>query len=351
MARLKDKKPIMKNSPTLFQKALQQEPLATPPIWMMRQAGRYQNSYLELRKKHSFIDLCKVPDLAAKVAMNAIEEFDFDAAILFSDLLFPLEALGLGLTYDPGPKLAWHLTSETISKLKPAEEAKPFLSFQGEAMKRTRSLLSPSKALLGFVGGPFTLFVYGVEGSHAGSLRLTKNSLPLYPTFLDHILPLLEANIKNQLDSGADLVYLLDTAAGELSVENFNTYVLPTIKKLSQLFPKQLAYYTKGSGERQMDELFADPNLLCVGVDHRWDLANTLKIKRQTGLQGNFDPVLLTLEPSLYKKEFEAFIAPLLKLSPEERQGWICGLGHGILPGTPNENVRHFVSEIRNHFK
>jgi uroporphyrinogen decarboxylase len=318
---------------------------------MMRQAGRYQNSYLELRKKHSFIDLCKIPELAATVAMNAVEEFDFDAAILFSDLLFPLEALGMGLTYDPAPKLSWKLNAETIKKLKSPEEAEAALLFQGEAMKKTREQLPRDKSLLGFVGGPFTLFVYAIEGSHAGSLRETKNLFPIYAEFLKIMTPLLRTNIADQLHSGADVVYLLDTASGELSPENFSSLVLPIIQQLAKEFPGKIAYYTKGVGETQMAPLFLDRHLCCVGVDHRWSLTNTLGLKRNVGIQGNFDPVLLTLPHADFKKEFQDFLIPLLSLSPEQRRGWICGLGHGILPGTPNENVTYFVKTIREQLK
>src|SRR6058998_929143 len=144
-----------------FQNALARRAQPTPPIWLMRQAGRYHRHYQGLRAKHSFMDLCKQPELAAEVALGPVLDFDFDAAILFSDLLFPLEALGIGLSYtDRGPQLEWKLDEKSFSRLRPIEEAWPHLSFQGDAVRATRERLPKDRSLIGFVGGPWTLFVY-----------------------------------------------------------------------------------------------------------------------------------------------------------------------------------------------
>ena len=173
-----------------FQNALKRQPQDIPPVWLMRQAGRYHSHYQKLRSKHSFVELCKVPELAAETAMGPIREFDFDAAILFSDLLFPLEALGMGLTYDPAPALGFQLNEETVTRLKNWTEACPALAFQGEAMKATRAVLPSDKSLVGFVGGPWTLFVYAVEGSHKGALTKSKQLLSsLFPRFAESLLP------------------------------------------------------------------------------------------------------------------------------------------------------------------
>src|SRR5436309_7910591 len=141
--------------------ALARRPQSTPPIWLMRQAGRYHKHYQALREKYSFMDLCKRPELAAEVALGPVLDFDFDAAILFSDLLFPLEALGMGLRYtERGPQLAWQLNAHNISDLRSADDAWPHLIFQGEAVRATRESLAAERSLIGFVGGPWTLFVY-----------------------------------------------------------------------------------------------------------------------------------------------------------------------------------------------
>src|SRR5258708_21948874 len=127
-----------------FQNARARGQQSTPPIWLMRQAGRYHRHYQALRQKYSFMDLCKQPELAAEVAFGPVMDFDFDAAILFSDLLFPLEALGMGLEYaDHGPELGWNLNDKTLTQLRPIEDAWPELLFQGEAMRATRDRIPP----------------------------------------------------------------------------------------------------------------------------------------------------------------------------------------------------------------
>src|SRR5712692_11444287 len=201
-----------------FQNALARRAQSTPPIWLMRQAGRYHKHYQALRAKYSFMDLCKRPDLAAEVALGPVLDFDFDAAILFSDLLFPLEALGMGLEYtDRGPQLGWKLDERSVSRFRSVEDAWPHLLFQGEAVRATRGRLPEDRSLIGFVGGPWTLFVYAVEGSHAGSLTASKKLLSLFPRFCELIVPLLARNIELQLKCGAELVMIFDTAAGELA--------------------------------------------------------------------------------------------------------------------------------------
>src|SRR3954451_16199303 len=189
-----------------FQNTLARRPQSTPPIWLMRQAGRYHKHYQALRAGHSFMDLCKQPELAAEVALGPVLDFGFDAAILFSDLLFPLEGLGLGLEYtDHGPQLEWKLNENTISRLRTVDDAWPHLLFQGEAMRATRARIPSDRSLIGFVGGPWTLFVYAVEGTHKGSLTNSKRLLPLFAPFCETLVPLLERNIELQLENGAEV--------------------------------------------------------------------------------------------------------------------------------------------------
>src|SRR5207237_969456 len=225
------KPPHSKIGSPRFQNALARVSQRTPPIWLMRQAGRYHKHYQALRAKHSFVDLCKQPELAAEVALGPVMDFGFDAAILFSDLLFPLEALGMGLEYtDHGPQLGWQLSEQTISQMRSVEDAWPHLLFQGEAMRATRERIPSDRSVIGFVGGPWTLFVYAVEGTHKGSLVNTKKLLPLFPRLCDSIVPLLKRSIASQLDNGAEVVMIFDTAAGELSPQLFQHEVVPQVQ-------------------------------------------------------------------------------------------------------------------------
>src|SRR5262249_41378565 len=277
-----------------FVRALAGEPLDIPPIWLMRQAGRYQARYQALRATHSFEELCRVPELSAEVALGPVIDFDFDAAILFSDLLFPLEALGFGLSYDDGPpKLDGSLTFERIEAFRSMEEALARLTFQRDAMAVTRARLPQDKGLIGFVGGPWTLFVYAVEGTHAGSLERSKSAKTLYRAFADRVTPLLQENIRLQLDGGADVVMVVDTAAGELAPEAFARDVAFDLDVLAQTFPRRLGYYAKGFQPAHLSACGWDTASpwAGLGLDWQWDLAGALADRARTGfVQGNFDP-------------------------------------------------------------
>ncbi len=329
-----------------FQNALARREQSTPPIWLMRQAGRYHRHYQALRQKYSFMDLCKQPELAAEVALGPVLDFDFDAAILFSDLLFPLEALGMGLDYtDRGPQLGWNLNEETLPLLRSIEEAWPQLLFQGEAMQATRERIPPDRSLIGFVGGPWTLFVYAVEGSHKGSLLESKKLIQLFPRFCATMVPLLARNIELQLESGAEVVMIFDTAAGELAPEIFRSEVVPQLQTLTAKHAARIGYYSKGTQLAHLhDALFSDGRLAGVGIDSRWNMTEALDLFPKGFVQGNFDQALLLDERSELKQRLTRYLAPLAnQLTP----GWICGLGHGVLPGTPEDNVRLFVDTVR----
>ncbi len=326
--------------------ALARRAQAVPPIWLMRQAGRYHKHYQALRQRHSFMDLCKQPELAAEVALGPVLDFDFDAAILFSDLLFPLEALGMGLEYtDSGPQLGWKLDPTTFLQLRSVEDAWPHLLFQGKAMRATRERLPEDRSLIGFVGGPWTLFVYAVEGSHVGSLTASKRLLSLFPRFCEVVVPLLTRNIELQLNSGAEIVMIFDTAAGELTPGIFQTEVIPQLVLLTQNHSSRIGYYSKGTQPAHLRQaLFTDGRLGGVGVDYRWDMSEALEMFPHGFVQGNFDQALLLCERDELKNRLTRYLEALMR---HDRAGWVCGLGHGVLPGTPEENVRLFVETVR----
>jgi len=329
-----------------FQNALARRSQSVPPIWMMRQAGRYHHHYRALRAKHSFMDLCKQPELAAEVASGPVEDFDFDAAILFSDLLFPLEALGMGLEYtDSGPQLGWKLNENSFSRLRSPEDAWPHLLFQGEAVRATRDRLPRDRSLLGFVGGPWTLFVYAIEGSHKGSLASSKSLLSLFPLFCKTVVPLLKRSIELQVANGAELVMIFDTAAGELAPDVFRTEVLPQLELMKSGEPGRIGYYSKGTQPAHLRESFLTEGALAgVGIDHRWEISEALEIFRHGFVQGNFDQTLLLCERDEFRRHLVRYLEVM---KGQDHDGWICGLGHGVLPGTPEDNVRLFVETVR----
>jgi uroporphyrinogen decarboxylase len=343
----------MEMSNTRFQNALNRVAQPVPPIWFMRQAGRYHSHYQELRKKHDFITLCKEPDLATEVAMGPIEDFDFDAAILFSDILYPLDALGMGLSYSDGkgPQLEWHLNADNIGSFNSLEQAKSLLKFQAEAVTKTRARLPENKSLIGFIGGPWTLFAYATQGTHAGGLLQTKSSYGLFEEFCQTMVPLLRNCISEQHAAGAEVVMVFDTAAGELSPSMFWNVADISLRPLISEFDLPIGYYSKNmTPDHYKHSIFRENAFAGLGFDHRWDLPGVLQSSTNGFVQGNFDQALLFSDASDFESHLERFYAPFRAMAPEERAGWICGLGHGVLPKTPVNNVRRLVEFVRGFF-
>jgi uroporphyrinogen decarboxylase len=327
-----------------------------PPIWLMRQAGRYQASYRAQRARHRFETLCQEPELSAAIALAAVREFDLDAAILFSDLLFPLQALGMSLSYDDGPpRLDTPITAARIDAFVPEDEALARLRFQRDAVAATRSGLASDKGLIGFVGGPWTLFGYAVEGTHAGGLEHAKAS-SLYGAFAARVVPLLRRCVRDQIDAGADLVMIFDTAAGELPPDSFQRMLIDDLASIAGAAPGRVGYYAKGLRPAHVaDARFAAVPWAGLGYDAHWPLADVLAWDsaraRPRFAQGNFDNTLLLLDRAGFEAALTAYLRPIRALDARARAGWICGLGHGVLPATPEANVRRFVEIVRESFR
>lgn len=342
----------------IFQATIRKENKGRPPVWMMRQAGRYHSHYQELKKKHTFMELCKVPALACETTMGPIRDFDFDAAILFSDLLFPLEVMGMGLRYDPGPKLDWHLTDLAgLERLQGGAQKANELEYQAEAMRLIRKELPASKGLLGFVGGPVTLFAYAVEGSHSGGLESTKAGLTdgRFRGFNEKLLDLLAHNMALQARAGADTVAVLDTCAGEFDAETYRVHVVPALaellKRFKALCPETpVTYYSKKTGPAHWAALTELP-ISAKGIDWNHDIAQVLKDwGSRWAIQGNVDPDWMFLDPVELERRLREVFGRVKALPPEQRRGWVCGLGHGILQKTPEQSVRLFVRLEREIF-
>lgn len=342
----------------LFQKTIRRQNDSRPPVWFMRQAGRYHSHYQNLKKKYSFIELCKIPEVACETTMGPIRDFDFDAAILFSDLLFPLEVMGMGLSYEPGPKLSWHLKSLVdLNRLNGGAALAKKLTFQADAMTLIRKALPESKGLLGFVGGPLTLFCYAVEGSHSGELASARAGLRdgRFAGFNERLLDLLAENMALQARAGADTIAVMDTCGGEFDPETFATHAAPPLAGLLQRFQKlcpqtPVTYYSKGTGPDHWKALHDLP-IAALGIDWRQDLPKTLvEYSSRWAIQGNVDPEWLFLEPKDLERRLRELFTRVLALPSSARRGWVCGLGHGVLQHTPEDNVRLFLRVQREMF-
>jgi uroporphyrinogen decarboxylase len=343
---------------TLLTAALNRRNAGRPPVWMMRQAGRYHSHYQMLKRHNDFIALCKQPELAAETALGPIHDFNFDAAILFSDLLFPLEAMGMGLVYDPGPKLAFHVRAPgDVERLTGGAQRASVMNFQAEAVKLTRARLRADKGLIGFVGGPWTLYVYAAAGSHekapAAMGGLTNGT---YQAFNEKLLDLLAHNMALQTRAGVDNIALFDTAAGEIDATTYGQHVVPVLSDLLARFREldphtPVTYYSRGTGPEHWDLLHALP-FQCLGIDWRHDLAEVLeRYGERWAIQGNVDPQWLHLPLAELEQRLTEWFMRIRALPAELRRGWICGLGHGVLQRTPEANVRCFIRLQREVFE
>ena len=342
---------------TALTAALHRRNTGRPPVWFMRQAGRYHSHYQGLKRHADFIELCKNPQLAAETAMGPIHDFNFDAAILFSDLLFPLEVMGTGLRYDPGPKLDFHIRSVAdVERLKGGAALAQELTFQAEAMRLTRARLRGDKGLIGFVGGPFTLYVYAAAGSHENVGQAIEGMANgTYEAFNAKLLDLLAHNMLLQARAGAENIALFDTAAGEIDAGTYGRQVVPVLADLLRRFraldaTTPVTYYSRGTDPAYWEQLVGLP-FQCLGIDWRHDMTEMLtRYGERWCLQGNVDPEWLHLPGDELERRLRAYFAPIKALPAAQRRGWISGLGHGVLQRTPESNVRRFIAVQREIF-
>ena len=337
---------------SLFLRAARRERVERPPVWMMRQAGRYLPEYMAVRQKASFLDLCYQPELAVEVTMQPIRRYDFDAAIIFSDILVPLIPMGADFSFGGGPpKLEDPFDSpEALARLKRVDARKdtPWIH---EALAGVREALDDSKALLGFAGAPFTLFCYLVEGEGSKLFPKTKSLMWTQPKLAEEILDLLAEQIGDylveQVKSGADAVQLFDTWGGLLHPNDFEQWALPYVRKALDKVARETGaptiYYVNGNPG--VLELQASSGCNIVGLDwrHRLDEAEQ-RIPENVGIQGNLDPMLLLTDEATVRQRTTEMLDSIA-----HRPGYICNLGHGVTPPTPMENVGAFVQAVKEY--
>ncbi len=374
---------------SLFLRALRREPVSRPPIWMMRQAGRYMSEYREVRQKVSFLELCKRPDLAAEVMLTAVRRLGVDAAILFADLLPILEPMGLHLefTAGEGPVLSNPIRTATDLKRLVALDATTVhqLDFVFEAVRLTQAGLraeygptgsTSSKPLIGFAGAPFTLASYAIEGGGSRNYIHTKRLMYSDPSAWHELLTRIASSVVHylnaQIDAGADAVQLFDSWVGCLNPTDYRDYVAPHVQTILQnLRPTTpIIYFAAGNPAllpvvrsvvmpQQTKDTFtvtrtAESAILpnqsivaesprCVGVDWRVDLSAASDIVGpELAIQGNLDPTILLTTPEIVRRETRRLLDRM-----GTRPGWIFNLGHGILPDTPVENVLACVETVQ----
>jgi uroporphyrinogen decarboxylase len=336
---------------SLFVRACKSQPTERTPVWFMRQAGRYMKEYRAIRKQHSLLEICKKPELAAEVTITAAEFLGVDAAIIFADLLLPLEVMGLAFHFSAGegPVIGKPVrTAEDVAQLR-TDRANE-LGYVSEAVSLVVKHFHKKLPVIGFCGAPFTLASYMIEGGGSRHYLNTKKMMYNSPADWDELMrKLVEVTAQysaEQVRAGADVVQIFDSWVGCLSVEDYRRYVLPHATKLVKRLQKTgapIIYFGTDSATLlpAMNETGAD----VIGLDWRIPLDQGWNaLAHRPAVQGNLDPVLLFAD----WKELKSRAQQILQLAAG-RPGHIFNLGHGILPETPVDNVKNLARFVQEH--
>ncbi|MDO9212494.1 MAG: uroporphyrinogen decarboxylase [Methylococcales bacterium] len=340
-----------------FIKALLKQPVAYTPVWMMRQAGRYLPEYRQVREQAgSFLNLCTNPELACEVTLQPLRRFDFDAAILFSDILTIPDAMGLGLyfTEGEGPKFHHPLrTAADVEKL-PIPDPELELSYVMDAVRLIRKNLAGSVPLIGFSGSPWTLATYMVEGGSSKSFHRVKGLMYEQPKVMHALLDKLAQSVASylnaQIAAGAQAVMLFDTWGGVLSTEDYAEFSLYYAKQIRSLLNTNVdgqqiptILFSKGCG--QWLEAMTDAGYDALGLDWQTDIANArARVGHQVALQGNMDPIALYAQPDIITEKVKTILHKY-----GQGSGHVFNLGHGILPDINPEHVKAMVDAVHQY--
>ncbi|RAP32187.1 uroporphyrinogen decarboxylase [Candidatus Marinamargulisbacteria bacterium SCGC AG-410-N11] len=340
----------------IYLQATQHKTLTRPPIWMMRQAGRYLPEYQKIRQKHSFLEMIRTPDIATEITLQPITRFGMDAAILFCDILVTAELLGSQLEFveKKGPIIDNPIRSESDIQQIPKHNTSDYLNYVTQAIQQLKQELPSHVPLLGFAGAPFTVASYMIEGKSAPQLPTIKQLIGKNPTVLTQLLDkLTEVTIDYlgmQIDAGVDSIQLFDTWAGELSWLDVQEYSLNPIKKittaLKQKYPTTpITLFTKQTS--RIVPFVPSLNIDILSVDWQSSLPFIRQnIPSNIGLQGNLDPQLLSADVNVLKERVHTILNDMAPYN-----GYIFNLGHGILPTTPFDNVHRVVDWVKQFSK
>jgi uroporphyrinogen decarboxylase len=320
------------------------------PVWLMRQAGRYMPAYRELRQTHSLLELIKTPELAVEVTLQPVNAFDLDAAIIFSDILPPLEGMGLELSFLKGEGPVIHnpvRTAVDIAALR-TPDPRESLWYTLDAIRLVRNELDArGLPLIGFAGAPFTLACYAIEG---GKSRYHENTRILMLAEPDrwHELMTKLATVAGefllaQAEAGADVLNIFDTWVGELASHHYRDHVLPYVMQMIGIAArsgKPIILFGVGSGP--LLDLMATTGATVIGIDWRTNLQRArFRAGPEPILQGNLDPVSLLAPWEVLRREIDEVFA-----QAEGDSRFVFNLGHGVLPQTPVDNVRRLVDYV-----
>ena len=330
-----------------FLAACRREATAFTPVWLMRQAGRYQPEYRAIRERLGFLELCKTPDAAAEVTVMAVEQLGVDAAIIFADILLVLEPLGVGLEFTKGDGPVIHRPVRTAADVDGLAAFDPAaLDFVYQAIRFARAGLPRDVPLIGFAAAPFTLASYLIEGGGSDGWVTTKRFLfgdpGAWRALMERLVPVLAGYLNAQIAAGAAAVQLFDSWVGCLSPADYRAHVLPHVRALIGSLTPGVPVIHFGTGTAGLLECMRAAGGDVIGLDWRVDLdAAWARLGPDVAVQGNFDPVaLLAPIPEIRRR-----VAEILGQAAG-RPGHIFNLGHGILPPTPVDHARALVDAV-----
>jgi uroporphyrinogen decarboxylase len=324
-------------------RACRREPVDRTPVWMMRQAGRYLKEYRDIRANVGFLELCKNTDLAAEVSLQPYRILHVDAVIFFSDILIPVEAMGVDVSLtDKGPEIGEPIRSQRdVEKLRTPDPAAE-VPFVASIIRKLRNDLQNQVPLIGFAGAPWTLASYMIEGGGSKSFAEIKSLAYREPRVLHQLLEKLASTISSyllyQIEAGAQVIQLFDTWAGELNRPDYEEFALPYTMKIFEAVGNRVPRILYLNGTSAILESMANSGADVISIDWRISIAEARKrVGSRVALQGNLDPCVL-LGP---KERIAAKTKEILEQAGPT--GHILNLGHGILPPTPVENARAFI--------
>ena len=341
---------LLSNLDSRFLKACRREQTDTTPVWFMRQAGRYMPEYRKIREKHTLLEIVKEPELAAEVTLQPVRAFDVDAAILFADILLPLQPMGVDFEFVPGkgPIIQNPVrTKADVAALKPVN-AEASLGHVMSAIRLLRAELGETP-LIGFCGAPFTVASYMIEGGPSRDYKIAKsmmyNAPELWHAFMDKLSDVLADYLSAQIRAGAQAVQLFDSWVGALSPQDYDIFALPYSKKVldaARVTSAGVPQIHFGVGATTLLPLMKKAGGDVLGLDWRIPLDEGWKIiGHDRAVQGNLDPITLFSTPEV----LETRIKDILRRA-DGRPGHIFNLGHGILQHTPPENVKLVVEMV-----
>jgi uroporphyrinogen decarboxylase len=320
-----------------------------PPVWMMRQAGRFMPQYWEIKNKYSFLEMCKTPEIAADVTMLPVDLLGIDAAILFSDILVTAEAMGgeLSFTQGIGPKFANPVRSQAaIDRLTTEVEGK--LQYVADAIQVVQGRLNGSIPLIGFAGAPFTVMSYLIEGGSSKDFKLTKLMLHNHPEMAHQLLSKIAQvtvdYLNLQIAAGVDAIQLFDSWAVALAWDDYKAFSHQYIKEIiSKLNRQDIPVISFCKGSSVFAPLMAEAKPDVISVDWNADLLDVKqRLPKGIAVQGNLDPHILYADKSVIKKRIHQLFERM-----RGESGFIFNLGHGIMPDIPFDHVKYAIDVVK----